>query len=47
MSIRLTRVAPTPATLRPIWSSIPTIEAGPASSAGAAFTRRTSSTRLE
>ena len=26
MSIRLTRVAPTPATLRPIWSSMPTID---------------------
>ena len=40
-------VPPMPAMLRPTWSSIPVIVTDVVSAAGAAFTRRTSSTRLE
>ena len=47
MSINPTKVPPTPATLRPICSSMPVIVTEWVSTTGSAFTRRTSSTRLE
>ena len=46
MSISPTKVSLTLTTLRPIWASMPVIVTGIESGFGAAFTRRTSSTRV-